>query len=159
MKSIAHSRLNLQIALSTVVITSFLLIGVTSTAVADEVTSLRGNTALTEISAAPQVRRLDKDSGPLDRAYMQQPPLIPHKIEGYIINLKSNKCLSCHSWANARQNNAPRISQTHFQDRQNRSQANVSALRYFCLQCHVPQTNARQLVENTFKPVIGIIGN
>jgi cytochrome c-type protein NapB len=31
--------------------------------------------------------------------------------------------------------------------------ANVSARRYFCVQCHVPQTNAKPLVENTFQPV------
>ena len=36
--------------------------------------------------------------------------------------------------------------------------ANVSARRYFCTQCHVPQADAQPLVENTFKPVTAISG-
>ncbi|BAN97353.1 hypothetical protein E05_25870 [Plautia stali symbiont] len=31
----------------------------------------------------------------------------------------------------------------------------VSPRRYFCLQCHVPQTDAKPVVENTFKPADG----
>ncbi|MEF1340261.1 nitrate reductase cytochrome c-type subunit, partial [Vibrio rotiferianus] len=31
--------------------------------------------------------------------------------------------------------------------------ADMSPRRYFCLQCHVPQANAKPLVENKFKSV------
>jgi cytochrome c-type protein NapB len=92
------------------------------------------------------------------RDYVQQPPLIPHKIDGYIINTKSNKCLTCHSWKNYREAGATKISQTHFENREHSVLANVSARRYFCTQCHVPQVNAKPLVANTFKPVTAISG-
>lgn len=124
-----------------------------------EVQSLRGSLAPNEPATVPEQKRWNKDGEPLDRAYMQQPPLIPHQIKGYRVNLKSNKCLSCHSWANARNSGAPRISQTHFDDRDGNSLANVSPRRYFCNQCHVPQVNARPLVVNTFEPVEGITGH
>jgi cytochrome c-type protein NapB len=33
--------------------------------------------------------------------------------------------------------------------------SNVAPRRYFCLQCHVPQTDAAPIVENTFTPSKG----
>ena len=33
------------------------------------------------------------------RNYPEQPPLIPHSIEGYEISVNANKCLSCHARA------------------------------------------------------------
>ena len=84
---------------------------------------------------------------------MQQPPLIPHKTEGYEIDLKVNKCLTCHSWSNYKKSNATKISPTHFRNRDGVDLANVSAQRYFCTQCHVPQTDTQPLVENTFQSV------
>lgn len=133
--------------------------GMPLAAQAEEVASLRGSLALDEPATVPEQKRWNKDGEPLDRAYMQQPPLIPHQIKGYRINIKYNKCLTCHSWANARAMGAPRISQTHFEDRDGNSLANVSPRRYFCNQCHVPQVNAQPLVENTFQPVEGISGH
>ena len=35
------------------------------------------------------------------RSYRQQPPLVPHSIDQYQIDLKANRCLSCHDWTNA----------------------------------------------------------
>ena len=115
--------------------------------------SLRGGTPIDEESAFPKIKRINKDGEPIDRNYFQQPPLIPHKIKGYKINLKFNKCLTCHSWANYKQSGATKVSQTHFSDRNNDVLANVAPRRYFCTQCHVPQVNAKPLVENTFNPV------
>ena len=31
------------------------------------------------------------------RNYPEQPPVIPHETDGYIIDANSNKCLSCHA--------------------------------------------------------------
>ncbi len=115
--------------------------------------SLRGASALDTPSAPPIVKRWQDDQAPIMRSYVQQPPLIPHTVEDYQVNLKSNKCLTCHSWANYRQSGATKISQTHFADRNENALDNVAARRYFCSQCHVPQTNAQPLVENTFNPV------
>ncbi len=125
----------------------------TTQVLANHVQSLRGDSDLTEDTMAPEVKYYNKDGLPLDRDYVQQPPLIPHKIDGYRITKKHNKCLSCHSWKNYKRMNATKISQTHFESRDGLVLANVSARRYFCVQCHVPQTNAKPLVENEFQPV------
>jgi len=115
------------------------------------VTSLRGHVPLEGESKIPTLKKWVKDDTILQRDYVQQPPLIPHSIKGYKINVKFNKCLTCHSWANYREAGATKISQTHFADRENNVLANVAPRRYFCTQCHVPQANARPLVGNTFE--------
>ena len=115
--------------------------------------SLRGNNPLQNVSKHPEIKRLQTDRGPIDRQFVQQPPLIPHSIKGYRINLKFNKCLTCHSWANARDSGSTKISLTHFTGRDGRDLANVSASRYFCVQCHVTQKDAKPLVDNQFKPI------
>ena len=75
------------------------------------------------------------------------------EYKGYQINLKFNKCLTCHSWANYEQSGATKISQTHFTNRDHIEMANVSASRYFCTQCHVSQKEVRPLVDNEFEAV------
>ena len=110
-----------------------------------------------EFDQAPQLHQYQKDGLPIERNYLLQPPLIPHQIEGYTITPKFNKCMSCHSWTKYKEANATKISQTHFESRDGAVLANISARRYFCVQCHVPQTNARPLVENTFEPVEALI--
>jgi len=134
-----------------------LLLGTTgyvTQAVAQEsVESLRGATPIEADDTAPEIKRLAQDREPIERDYLQQPPLIPHKISAYRINLKTNKCLTCHSWQTYRKAGATKISQTHFKDRELDSGANVAARRYFCTQCHVPQVDAPPLIENTFDSV------
>lgn len=120
---------------------------------AEHVTSLRGEMDLDIQSTAPELKRYYKDEEPIARDYLQQPPLIPHKTQQYKITIKHNKCLSCHSWKNYKKKGATKISQTHFENRDGAVMANVSGGRYFCTQCHVPQVNAKPLVENTFQPV------
>ena len=134
-------------------------LGFAAQTMAEPVTSLRGATDLDQDSTAAAAKKYNKDNEPIARDYVQQPPLIPHQINNYRINLKSNKCMSCHSWTNYRKQNATKISQTHFEDREEQVLANVSARRYFCTQCHVPQVNAKPLVENNFQPVDSIAGN
>ena len=51
------------------------------------------------------------------RNYPDQPPVIPHAIEGYALDLNANKCLSCHARKFTEQCQAPMISVTHYQDR------------------------------------------
>ena len=45
--------------------------------------SLRGDTELSQEPNAPELKSLGRDRGPIPRNYVQQPPLIPHAIEGY----------------------------------------------------------------------------
>ncbi len=131
-----------------------LLIAFSSMLIADEsIESLRGSHNLEGLSQDATVKKMAKDGDPIQRNYVQQPPLIPHSIKGYRVNLKSNKCMSCHSWKNYKASGATKISQTHFEDRDGNALAEVSSRRYFCQQCHVPQANAKPLVGNNFKPL------
>jgi len=131
-----------------------LTIGFSTTLIfAEQVKSLRGTAPLDELAKAAQINKVQNDREPIERDYVQQPPLVPHKISGYKINKKFNKCLTCHSWANYKESGATKISQSHFSDRENNVLANIAARRYFCTQCHVSQVNSSPLVENTFTPI------
>ena len=70
-------------------IATLLLLGmgmfVTHHAAGEHVVSLRGHTPLDEDTLAPEQKQWDKDGLPIQRDYVQQPPLIPHQIEGYVI--------------------------------------------------------------------------
>ncbi|MFO6422371.1 nitrate reductase cytochrome c-type subunit [Motilimonas sp. KMU-193] len=117
------------------------------------VASLRGNVELDTQQTPEQLKKNIADRGPIERQYVHQPPMIPHTIRHYEVDLNANKCLSCHSWKNARESGATKISPTHFETREGMTLSDVSPRRYFCLQCHVPQADAAPLVENEFKPV------
>ncbi|MGI9384006.1 MAG: nitrate reductase cytochrome c-type subunit [Methyloligellaceae bacterium] len=105
---------------------------------------------------APEVRKLNTKSGRFQRAYRQQPPLIPHRIDQYEIDLKVNKCLRCHDWPYNVDEGAPKISETHYIDRSGAALDKVASTRWFCTQCHVPQANARPLVRNTFRSAVDV---
>lgn len=89
--------------------------------------------------------------GRMQRNYRQQPPLIPHSIAQYQIDLRTNQCLSCHDWTKAGERNAPTLSMTHYLDREGRELDHIAGTRYFCNQCHVPQVDAPPLVDNLFR--------
>ena len=80
-----------------------------------------------------------------------QPPLIPHDTRGYEVNLQVNKCMSCHARRRAEESQALMISVTHYMDCDGNFLAEVSPRRYFCNQCHVTQTNTREVVKSDFK--------
>jgi periplasmic nitrate reductase subunit NapB len=117
------------------------------------VKSLRGIVALDAHNQALTLKRIPRDKSTIERDYLHQPPLIPHQVRGYKIDLNSNKCLSCHSWHNYKKIGATKISFTHFETRNGTQLSDVSPRRYFCHQCHVPQADAHPLVKNTFKPM------
>ena len=87
------------------------------------------------------------------RAYPDQPPTIPHAIDGYQVDRNANRCLLCHSRSNFDTFQAPMVSVTHFVDRDGQVLATVSPRRYFCTQCHVVQTDAKPLVPSDFRDV------
>ena len=117
------------------------------------VESLRGNVELETTRAADPLKRVPRDQVDIESSYVFQPPLIPHHIRSYEISLNANKCLSCHSWTKAKQMGATKISVTHFTNRNDEVLADVSPRRYFCLQCHVTQADAKPLVGNSFERV------
>jgi nitrate reductase (cytochrome), electron transfer subunit len=88
------------------------------------------------------------------RAYPEQPPIIPHSIEGYQLTLATNRCLECHRREYTQLVGAPMISFTHFMDRDGQMLADVAPRRYLCTACHVQQTEARPLVDNTYRDML-----
>lgn len=115
--------------------------------------SLRGLSELDSTREADEYKRVIKDRSPYLSDYVYQPPLIPHSIRNYELSTNANKCLSCHSFKRSAETGATKISVTHYETRQGQVLSDVSPRRYFCLQCHVVQTDATPLVENVFKPV------
>lgn len=113
------------------------------------VETLRG-AGVTDAVAVEDVFRQDETR--FTRNYRLQPPLIPHSIEQYQVDLNTNRCLSCHDWTVAGDRGAPTLSMTHYLDRNGTQLDTVAGTRWFCSQCHVPQADAPELVENTFKP-------
>ena len=85
------------------------------------------------------------------RNYPMQPPLIPHDIRGYQVNLQANRCMACHARGEIKDTQATMISVTHYMDRDGNFLAEISPRRYFCTQCHVPQTASTDIVANTFE--------
>lgn len=113
-------------------------------------------------SASPEVsgtadggQRIPKQQARMALNYVNQPPLIPHSVEGYQVTTQTNRCLQCHGVTGYRATGAPRISPTHFVDSDGNVLGGVAPRRYFCLQCHVPQTESPAIVENTFSPSRG----
>jgi nitrate reductase (cytochrome), electron transfer subunit len=129
-----------------------------STALAAELTGLRGTVPIDQEAAPPPIANEINDDKRQARNYPEQPPVIPHQIRDYQLTLNANKCLSCHSRQFTAQSQAPMISVTHFMDRDGQILASVTARRYFCTQCHVSQADAPPLVENDFRDIDAIIG-
>ncbi|MGF1749283.1 MULTISPECIES: nitrate reductase cytochrome c-type subunit [Vibrio] len=116
------------------------------------VESLRGVSELEDTRPADNFKKYPRDQV-IESDYVYQPPLVPHQIRGYEVSLNANKCLACHSWKNAKEMGATKISVTHYMNREDAVLADVSPRRYFCLQCHVPQADAKPLIGNDFERV------
>ncbi len=112
---------------------------------------LSGNTPPTQPMKAPPVPPMVTNDVRQMRNYPEQPPVIPHAIDGYQLTLNTNRCLSCHARQFTPGSGAPMISVTHFMDRDGQVLIDVTPRRYFCTACHVPQADAPPLVQNTFR--------
>lgn len=117
---------------------------------AQEAPRLRGPDPFTKEVPAPPMQRQVTNDVRVRRNYPDQPPVIPHAIEGYAVDLNANKCMSCHARKFTEQSQAPMISVTHYQDRDGNTLGGLAPRRYVCVSCHVPQTMASPLVENRF---------
>lgn len=117
------------------------------------IATLRGGTPLDQNAEPPQIGPMVNSDIRQVRNYPDQPPLIPHTIENYQIDRNSNKCLTCHSRTAIAVSQAPMVSVTHFMNRDGQTLAAVTPRRFFCTQCHVPQMDAKPLVENNFVDV------
>ena len=91
------------------------------------------------------------DSKVLPRAWDGAPPQISHRVDKYLpITSDDNQCLECHDKpeliGNKETSKKP-MPASHYATK---DLDEVSGARYNCTQCHVPQANAKLLVESTF---------
>ncbi len=128
--------------------TPLLVAGLVVAQTSGGIQSLRGAAVDQELTP-PEV--YPQQEGREVRNYRQQPPVIPHSMTQYQIDLRTNQCLSCHDWTNAGDRGAPTLSMTHYLDRSGNQLDTVAGTRWFCNQCHVPQADAPALVGNDFE--------
>ena len=112
--------------------------------------AMRGPATLEQTTVPPPLVNPDNSDIRRMRNFAMQPPVIPHKVEGYQLDKNANRCMMCHARSRTQESQAPMISVTHFMDRDGNFLAELSPRRYFCMQCHVPQANVNALVENRF---------
>ena len=114
------------------------------------VDAMRGPTPIPATTEPPRLGNQVNDDNRLPRNYSQQPPVIPHRIDGYQVDKNFNKCLDCHARAKTQFSNAIPVSSTHYIDREGKVLDHISTRRYFCMQCHVAQEAVKPLVGNSF---------
>ncbi len=112
--------------------------------------TLRGTDVKVADQAPEQKAYTGKRPGtqkPIPRTFVGQPPLIPHATNNFDeISLEENQCLTCHGLDVYKKKKAPKIGDAHLIT----GQQVVSMGRYQCTTCHVPQVDAKPLVDNGF---------
>lgn len=104
-------------------------------------------------NVAPAYTNPQKDVGSIPTTFPNQPPLVPHSIRGLQVTKNANQCLGCHSPDVSPTTGAPRVPESHFLDRDGKRTEGTSPRRYFCLQCHVQQTDVNPIVQNKFETI------
>ena len=115
------------------------------------VDAMRGPTPILEATKPPRLSNAVNDDNRMPRNFALQPPVIPHRVDGYQIDKNFNKCLDCHARGKTEFSLAVPVSSTHYINREGKVLAQVSTRRYFCMQCHVAQEPAKPLVGNSFQ--------
>ena len=99
------------------------------TILAQDAPRLRGPDPFTREIQAPPMQRQVTDDVRVRRNYPDQPPVIPHSIDGYAMDLNANKCMSCHARRFTEQSQAPMISVTHYQEREGNTHGGLAPRR------------------------------
>lgn len=141
-----------------------LAVGLSGAAGADAIDDLNMGLSKTSVfdTPTPKPYQYNKSkagkSKVLPRAYKGVPPLIPHKVSTYLpISPEDNQCLECHDKPNLigkKNTKKSPMSRDHYIDPRtggDKMASEVVGARFNCTQCHVPQSSAPPLVENTFK--------
>lgn len=122
----------------------------TGSILAKEIATLRDGVDVAQQAKTNPIPQPITNDIKVARNYPMQPPIIPHNIRDYQVDLNVNTCLSCHSRQRVGESQATMVSVTHYMDRDGNFLANVSPRRYFCTQCHVTQSDTKPLVPNDF---------
>jgi cytochrome c-type protein NapB len=90
---------------------------------------------------------------PIPRTFNGQPPLVPHAVSRYEITLTENPCWDCHVSNDLNGKPMPKIGDSHLVPGVVKpgEDPKLNLARWQCDSCHVPQADAKPLVENTFK--------
>lgn len=115
------------------------------------VDAMRGPVPIMEETRPPLLRNWVNDDERLPRNYRYQPPVIPHRVDGYQVDRNFNKCLDCHARGRTEFSQATPVSATHYVARDGRVLDRISTRRYFCQQCHVAQEPVPPLIGNGFQ--------
>lgn len=121
------------------------------------VTSLRGTDVAAADPAADPARYTEAMPGTgsalIARTFTGQPPLIPHTMGNYEeISFEENPCLDCHITDEFKGKPMPKMGASHFVKgvKDKAGDPVVDMARWQCNSCHVPQANAKPLVDNSF---------
>jgi cytochrome c-type protein NapB len=118
------------------------------------VKSMRGADVAAADKAQQEAKYLGGRPGtqkPIARTYEQQPPLIPHATDNFDeITLEANQCMECHSAEKYVEKKATKVGDSHFVMANGKASSKLSMERYACVNCHVPQVDAKPLVDNSF---------
>ncbi|EIJ69082.1 nitrate reductase cytochrome c-type subunit [Pasteurella bettyae] len=101
----------------------------------------------------PAFQNPQKSRSNIPVTFINQPPLVPHSIRGLQVTKNVNQCLGCHGLDFYKTTGAPRLPQSHFITRDGEVKEGESPRRYFCLQCHVQQTDVDPIVQNKFETI------
>ena len=89
----------------------------------------------------------------ITRTFVGQPPMVPHTIEKYVpLTIDENACMECHQTEEIRGQKIPQIGASHFSKnlKTKSGKPAVEMTRFQCDTCHVPQVDAKELVDSRF---------
>ena len=87
------------------------------------------------------------------RTFVGQPPMVPHDVEKYVpITMDENACLECHITDELRGQKVPKLGVSHYSAtlKARDGKPAVAMDRFQCDSCHVPQVDAKPLVDSKF---------
>jgi nitrate reductase cytochrome c-type subunit len=104
--------------------------------------------------AATPENRSEPGERPLpDRPSVEWPPVVPHSIVDFIpITASENLCIDCHGVDVKEEGEPTPIPRSHYIDLRGAPgtvRESVASARWLCTSCHVSQTDAKPLVDNT----------
>jgi len=117
-------------------------------------------TSVFDVPSPPAYQAEDGAPGgkPLPKRFSSEiPPVIPHAIGDFLpITRDANLCLECHELPGPKKKGEPTpLPRSHYVDWRHapgQVQAKPAGARWMCTACHAPQTDAKPLVGNRFKP-------
>lgn len=116
-----------------------------------QIDAIRRGVPIDKEATPPPMARVENFDRVRPVNYEMQPPTIPHSIDNYQLTVHTNRCMFCHTQSNAKTFQAPPVSAAHYATRDGKILEEISPRRYFCVQCHVVQTDAQPLVANRYE--------